>query len=236
MNKLLSIYRIIRVIAKQMVGLEPIILVRKKIPLKYHGNKGYGGWCIPEGFINQKSIVLDIGIGEDISFSQSLISMHRCTVHGFDPTPKAISFVENLKPEKFILHKYGLGGHTRMERFFLPNETNHVSGSISQAVHLGAAEITVQLLGFSDILKLINEEKITILKIDIEGAEYEFIESLDFANLSSNINILCIEFHHRWTQFGAVATRKAVKKLEDCGFTCVWRATESNEEFTFVRS
>lgn len=236
MQVILNIYRILRVLLKQAIGIEPVVWVKHSIPLRYHGHKVYGGWSIPDGFINEKSNVIDVGLGEDISFSQSLIQEHGCTIHGFDPTPRAIDFIEKQDQKKFFLHKFGLGGTSRTERFFLPNESSNVSGSIAHASHLGAREISVELLSLEDLLKLIEKNSIALLKIDIEGAEYEFIESHDFVRLSSKIDILCIEFHHRWPQFGAIATRKAVKRLEGAGFTCIWRAKASNEEFTFMQT
>jgi FkbM family methyltransferase len=236
MQAILHIYRALRVLLKQVIGLEPIVLINKSIPIRYHGNKVYGGWSIPDGFIDKESTVVDVGLGEDISFSQSLIQAHGCSVHGFDPTPKAIDFVEKQNQKNFFLHKFGLGGTSRTERFFLPNRASNVSGSIALAEHLGAQEISVELLALGALLKRIEAESISLLKIDIEGAEYEFIDSTDFEQLSSRIDVLCIEFHHRWPRFGAVATRKAVKTLERAGFSCIWRATASNEEFTFMRT
>jgi FkbM family methyltransferase len=236
MQVIFDIYRKLRVLFKQVIRIEPIVLVNKSMPLRYHGNKVYGGWSIPDRFINKESTVVDVGLGEDISFSQSLIQAHGCSVHGFDPTPKAIDFVEKQNQRGFFLHKCGLGGTSRTERFFLPNQASNVSGSIAQAEHLGAQEISVELLALGDLLKQIKAESISLLKIDIEGAEYEFIDSTEFEQLSSRIDVLCIEFHHRWPQFGASATRRAVKTLESAGFSCIWRATASNEEFTFVRT
>lgn len=235
MQKILNFYRTVRVLFKQMIGVEPVVLVSESIPLRYHGNAVYGGWSIPEGFIDQASIIVDVGLGEDISFSQSLINAHGCRVHGFDPTPKAIAFVERQGQTNFHLHKFGLGATSRTERFFLPNETSNVSGSITRAPHLGSQEIFVNLLSMSALFDLIGARSISLLKIDIEGAEYELIDSADFERLSSKIDVLCIEFHHRWPEFGSNSTLKALKKLERYGFSCIWRATASNEEFTFMR-
>lgn len=236
MQTLLHLYRILRVAFKQLIGREPVVLAKASVPLIYHGNPGYGGWSIPNGFISVSDLVVDAGLGEDISFSQSLISQYGCAVHGFDPTPRAIDYVKSLKQEKFTLHKFGLGASSRSERFFLPNESTNVSGSISQADHVGAQEIIVELLSLGAMMNKVGVNAIALLKLDIEGAEYEVIDSPDFERVAPSIDILCIEFHHRWSRFGPDATRKAVEKLERSGFVCVWRALASNEEFTFVRA
>jgi FkbM family methyltransferase len=236
MQTLLHLYRILRVAVKQLMGREPVVLVKASVPLIYHGNPGYGGWSIPEGFIKASALVVDAGLGEDISFSQSLIAQYGCTVHGFDPTPRAIDYVERLKQGKFTLHKFGLGASSRTERFFLPNESANVSGSIAQADHVGAQEIVVELLSLDAMLKQVGANAIALLKLDIEGAEYEIIDSPDFEKVAPCVDVICIEFHHRWAKFGPDSTRRAVEKLERSGFVCVWRAIASNEEFTFVRA
>lgn len=236
METVLHLYRVLRVAFKQLLGYEPVVLATASVPLAYHGNPGYGGWSIPNELISENSVVVDAGLGEDISFSQALIDRHGCLVHGFDPTPRAIEYVEGLHQKNFTLHKFGLGAISRTERFFLPNESTNVSGSIAQADHVGAREIAVELLSLEDMMKRVGADSIALLKLDIEGAEYELIASPDFERMAPNIDVLCIEFHHRWRRFGATATRSAVKKLEQCGFVCVWRAIASNEEFTFVRA
>jgi hypothetical protein len=71
--------------------------------------------------------------------------------------------------------------------------------------------------------------------MDIEGAEFDLLDSENFSKCAMYIDILCIEFHHRWRQFGVHRLRKAVDKLKSLGFECVWRNSETNEEFTFVR-
>ncbi|PKO45360.1 MAG: hypothetical protein CVU30_00545 [Betaproteobacteria bacterium HGW-Betaproteobacteria-3] len=235
MSNVLRWYRIVRIFIKKIIGLEPNISVKKKINLQYHGNLEYGGWAIPSNLINKKSIIVDVGLGEDISFSQSIINSYGCIVHGFDPTPKAIAYVKALNPRKFILHEYGLGGTTREAQFFLPNITTHVSGSIAHADHVGTTELKIQLLGIEDLFDKIKVNNISILKIDIEGAEYELLKSKEFVKYASQINIICIEFHHRWREFGNIATIEAVEILEKLGFICVWGSRSSNEEFTFLR-
>lgn len=232
----ISLYRKGRVLCRRMIGTEPTINVTYKTALRYHGNQGYGGWAIPYGILNAESAVVDIGLGEDISFSESLIAEYGCRVHGFDPTPKSIAYIQDKAPQNFQLHEIGVAGSSRIATFFLPNNPAHVSGSITKFSHVGGGQIDVKLIDIDSVFNVIDKLRIELLKIDIEGAEYELLDSDSFRKNASRIRILCIEFHHRWDEFGPAATFAAANTLHKLGFECVWQARESNEEFTFINT
>lgn len=234
MNILKSFLRRFRVNIKIKLGIEPKIKIMKGgCKLEFHGNKDYGGWAIPKNIINKNSIVLDIGIGEDISFSESIILKYNINIHGFDPTPKSIIFINKLNNSKFHMHNYGLAAKNGTCVFHLPANTNYVSGSLTKAIHMGDDQIQVNFIDVENLMLMLYIKKIDVLKIDIEGAEYEVIESEAFKRNAHRINIICVEFHHRWPEFTASSTILAVIILERLGFECVWRAAETNEEFTF---
>lgn len=230
---LLETYRTLRVVTKQLLGAEPVVLVDSQIPLEFHGN-GYCGWCVPRDFLESESVVVDIGLGEDVSFSQSLIAKYRCIVHGFDPTPRAVQYVKALGEPNLILHEFAVASRSGKAVFYLPNDATHVSGSLSKAAHVGARELHVDLVTFPDVFDLVGKQNIDVLKIDVEGAEYELIADSSFEQYAPRIRCLCVEFHHRWPNFGKLATVAAVERLRKLGFRCVWRARTTNEEFTFV--
>lgn len=232
----LSWYRKGRVLCKRAVGIEPAIDTTLDVDSEYHGNEGYGGWAVPTGILRSDSAVVDVGLGEDISFSESLIERYGCSVHGFDPTPKSIDYVQKRNPSSFYLHPMGVAGSSRKATFFLPNNPLHVSGSITKSDHVGGDRIEVQLIDLDEVLGIIGQDKIDLLKIDIEGAEYELLNSPSFRTSAEKIHVICVEFHHRWNEFGAKATLEAVATLRQLGFECMWQARESNEEFTFVNT
>lgn len=234
-NPALEGYRRARVLWRQLIGTEPRIGVDARVALQYFGHAEYGGWAIPRGCVDAASVVVDVGLGEDISFSEALIANTGCTVHGFDPTPRAIDYVRRRRPERFVLHEQGVAGSTREAQFYLPNEAAHVSGSITRAGHVGGSSLRVHLLGPDDLLQRIGRTHIDLLKLDIEGAEYELLASDGFRRLAARLRVLCIEFHHRWPEHGPAATRAAAAALRALGLRCVWRAAASNEEFTFAR-
>ena len=232
----LSLYRKGRVLYKRAIGTEPTVETTHKICTEYHGNEGYGGWAIPSGALSADSVVVDVGLGEDISFSESLIATYGCYVHGFDPTPSSLVYVEGRHPRNFHHYPMGVAGSNRDATFFLPNDPTHVSGSITKSTHVGANKINVRLIDLDNLLTIIGQDKIDLLKIDIEGAEYELLQSSAFRNNAGRIGTLCNEFHHRWEEFGPKATQAATSALSKLGFECVWQARESNEEFTFLNT
>lgn len=231
----LNFYRRLRVKIKQLLGAEPILKVQLRPPQEYHGSV-YGGWSVPLHILRPDSVIVDVGLGEDISFSASLINRYDCSVHGFDPTPRSIEYVTNAKISNLHLHKFGLSAKSGLAMFYLPNDEKHVSGSLKVADHIGKKQIEVELVDLDAVLKIIGSDHIDLLKLDIEGSEYEVFLSSCFARLAPNINILCVEFHHRWSSFGVKATDSAVRRLNELGFLCVWINETTNEEFTFIRS
>lgn len=229
-----NLMRIVRVLLKQLFLIEPIVIRKLCLDIEYHGSDACG-WNIAQSSLSNKSVVVDIGLGEDISFSKSIIEKYGLTVHGFDPTPRAINYIKTLNQQHLILYEYGIGTKRGIAKFYLPNNQNHVSGSIIREQHLGLNEVQVNLVTIGDIFGILNCTKIDLLKLDIEGAEYDLFESHEFKEYSEHIGMICIEFHHRWKSFGRQSTLNAVRILADLGFKCAWRSVINNEEFLFVK-
>ena len=231
---LLNTYRCARVLGLQALRVEPWVPLRARLPLEFHGD-AYCGWYIPRGRLDRNAVVVDVGLGENISFSTSLMARYGCRVSGFDPTPRAIQYVKAHAPPGFVLHEVAVAAQRGSAEFYLPNEEAHVSGSLAQAGHVGARKIQVELISLADLFERIGTDQIDLLKLDIEGAEYPLIDCADFRRLAPRIGSLCIEFHHRWEIFGSRATRSAVQTLESLGLHCAWRSRTTNKEFLFVR-
>jgi FkbM family methyltransferase len=218
-----------------MAGREPVIPVEAGHVLERHGSE-YGGWQILRGSISSDSVVVDIGLGEDISFSVSLMDQAGCTVHGFDPTPRAIAYVRGLALPRLVLHEVGVAARSGRVTFHLPDNDAHVSGSLLRGEHTSRRSIDVDVVALDDVFRRIGAERIDLLKLDVEGAEYDTLLSGAFRELAPRIRTICVEFHHRWPAVGPDATRRAVERLAELGFSCVWQNRTTNEEFTFVNS
>ena len=184
---------------------------------EWMGNN-YGGFYIHPDILNSNSIVFSFGIGEDISF---------------DPTPKSIDYINKQMPIKnFSFHPFGISEESGEKTFYLPMNSNHVSGSLHQTDGVDHNNsINLEFKSLSDILKDIQIKNIDILKIDIEGSEYDVLDSI--LSLVIVIKQVLIEFHPQMFKNGRELTTNCFKKLDGKGFKC-FGVSENFSEFSFV--
>jgi len=228
MRKLLRrIRRIIRFCLKKDFFTKPDIAVTQK----FFGT-AYGGWNVATTAIDKNSVVYSFGIGEDASFDSALIAEYNLTVHGFDPTPKSIDWIKKQPlSENFILHTYGLAQFDGELTFHPPKNENHVSHSIFNQSSSNTNTINVPVKTLSTILKILNHDRIDILKMDIEGAEYEVLKNI----LDSPIRPrqILIEFHHRFPAVGIKQSKEAISALKDADYS-IFAVSSSGEEYCFI--
>ena len=203
-----------------------------KLNKKWIGND-YGGFYVASDFLNQESVVYSFGIGEDISFDTELIGLYGCIVHGFDPTPRSINWINlNTTPDKFIFHNYGIDIVNGEKTFFLPKNESFVSGSIHQINQLKTKAIKVQMQNLETICNELGHSKIDVLKMDIEGSEYEIIPYLMSLNLP--IEQILIEFHHRFFEDGFAKTKNVLEMLKNNGYK-IFGVSNSMQEISFIK-
>lgn len=194
----------------------------------------YGGFFVCDKLLNQQSIVYSFGIGCDISFSSDLISKYGCTVYAFDPTPKSVQWVHRQPlPKGFVFTDCGISSISGLTKFFLPKNPKFVSGSIINHSNVSQDEfIMVKMSALSDIAQKLKHDKIDILKIDIEGFEYEVLDSILDSGLS--IDQILIEFHYRFIPDGKEKTIAAIKKLNNYGYE-IFAISRSFNEVSFIK-
>jgi FkbM family methyltransferase len=203
------------------------------------------------------SVCYCVGAGEDISFDLQLINRFGCSVYTFDPTPKANRHFELLRNNTFLnkttfingvgsedyqcdastlsrLHffPYGLWSETKTMRFYAPKDPSHVSHSL---VNLQRTQeyFEADCRTVKQVMSDLNHSRITLLKLDVEGAEYKIIDSM-LADAIFPI-ILCVEFDEgRNPQDSAYLDRvnSTIKKLKEAGYLATFFDTWN---VTFVK-
>ena len=195
-----------------------------KIEVEKLGNKSEGWWIASYVIKDKQPLVFSFGLGEDISFDMGIMQKYNAKVYGFDPTPKAIKYVKSIKTgDNFILQEYAVSNADEQITFNLPKNENHVSGSI---VDINSTNtITVEAKRIQTILEELNikADEIDILKMDIEGAEYNVIE--DMFNCKIFPKQVLIEYHHFFDSITDEQTKNSILLL-----------LENNYELFYIES
>lgn len=203
-----------------------------RVPMRWHGSQ-YGGFFLEESRIDRDSIVYSVGIGKDMSFDFSLNQKFGCKVFCFDPTPESIDWFKKQKRGKdFMFSDYGISDQAGNMSFHLPKNEDHVSGSILRNSLVSEQRvIQVKMKTLRDAMEEHGHSHIDVLKIDIEGAEYDVVADL----LQSSIQVrqILVEIHDRLFDRGYLKSQRMIGQLRKAGFE-LFGISKSFEELSFV--
>ncbi|HEY3498488.1 MAG TPA: FkbM family methyltransferase [Polyangiaceae bacterium] len=190
----------------------------------------YGGYAVVPDRIRRGALVYSVGLGEDISFDLALIERFGCTVHGFDPTPRSLAWLEQQRlPEGFVVHPYGLADFDGTASFAPPANPEHVSHSLLSDRAGERIEMPVKRL--ATVLAELGHERIDILKMDIEGAEYGVLD--DLLATGRLPEQLMVEYHHGMSSASLETTEASLDRLRAAGYR-VFDARETGREFSLL--
>ena len=203
-----------------------------KCPTERFGS-GYGGWDVVPTNIDSHSIVYSFGVGEDASFDIALIEKFDLTIQAFDPTPKSIEWVKKQRfTDRFVMHDCGIAALDGTVLFNPPENPDHVSHTLLDRPSTKMQSISVPVKRLESIMKELGHKYIDILKMDIEGAEYDVINEMSKSDIRPQQ--ILVEFHHRFQGVGIRETIKAIRRLKIMGYN-LFSVSDTNEEFGFIR-
>jgi FkbM family methyltransferase len=210
--------------------LDVFVRPQCSVPLVSLG-QGPGSWAVWPNGLGSSSVIYSCGVGRDISFERAMIERYGVTVHAFDPTPLALTWARSQQlPPNFHLHEMGIAPYDGVARFQPPSKAKFESYSMVRRSGLGHS-ILAPVRRFGTLAEMLGHTRVDILKMDVEGAEYEVLPDI----LSSSIPVgqILVEFHHRWKEVGAAQTRRAIASLDAAGYV-VAAVSSAGTEYTFV--
>lgn len=186
----------------------------------------YGGWtmCTPLYSLKDQ-LVYTIGVGRNIKWDEAIMQEFHTIHHGWDPTPTAQDFFSKRSiPSQFYFHNVGLAAYDGSIRLKLP-EGNADSYTVMQQKGIAkkGTEGVYPVLTLQSMMRHNHHDHLAILKIDVEGAEFEVIKLWHQKNAEIAADQVLIEFHGRYFDSGANMVREAVKQMAELGFMLVHR-------------
>jgi FkbM family methyltransferase len=226
-----AIYRRARRLLRRAAGRDIQFPVQIDVPTARHGSEGAWWEICPRG-IGPGSVVYCVGIGTDISFDLALIETYGVTVHAFDPTPGSIAWLKAQRlPSQYRWREVGLAAHDGRATFFPPENRSYVSHTMVPGVGDDDRAIEVEVRRVSTLMRDLGHGRIDVLKMDIEGAEYDVLDDM----LATGVmpRQLLVEFHHRFPGVGIEPTRRTVERLNAAGYR-IFSTAPSGEEYGFI--
>jgi FkbM family methyltransferase len=172
--------------------------------------------------LNTNSIVFDVG-GYKGEWSEKLIPKYNCFIFIFEPVKEYYDI---------IINKFRNNKKIKVYNFGLSNEDKHIeickdeNKSSTNIMNTSNKEV-IELVDISNFIIKNNINKIDLLKINIEGDEYNVIDSLFKNNIIKNILNIQVQFHNFVNDY-LLKVNKAKNELIKThfmtyGFDCVWK-------------
>ncbi len=192
----------------------------------------YGGWSVIPELMPPKPCVFSIGIGQDISFDLEMIGRFNATVFGFDPTPKAMTWIKTQRvPEQFHFVPIGLADFDGVADFGL-NRPDWDSYSVTLPVAESVDRAQCRVARLISLAREVDVQHIDILKIDIEGSEYSAVPDLLASGLVFGQFLL--ELHYKYGNKAELGhARDLLKLVDDRGYR-LFNRTPVGREFCFI--
>ena len=136
------------------------------------------------------SVVMDLG-GYRGDWANEIHSRYQCRVHVFEPVLSfADGIVRRFSDNAAIeVHPYGLGRSSRTESIGL-------SADASSMFQQNGQRESIQLQDVAEWFQQHQVDRVALMKINIEGGEYELLERLLETRLASQIDNIQVQFHN----------------------------------------
>lgn len=139
--------------------------------------------------LNENSIVFDLG-GYEGKWAAKIFSKYCCFIHIFEPVIEFASRIENRfsRNKKVTVYKFGLSNENKISKILIDKN--------SSSFYKSGKEVTnARLVRAVDFIKKNRIEKIDLMKINIEGGEYDLLEHLIVSGFIKKIKNIQIQFH-----------------------------------------
>lgn len=169
----------------------------------------YGGWTVDLDAIPERGFILDVGVGRDVSFAESLTTIRPGLSFVFvDPDPACGDWLKTRAPAQVAHGVFICGAVSTMDGSVkLWKNRNPAGGSDSLVMansNSGRRCVDVAAVSLRTLIKKFSP---VLVKLDIEGTEFDVFDD------TYGVPQVAMEFHERlipgksWADVKAIAER-----------------------------
>jgi FkbM family methyltransferase len=172
-------------------------------------------------FVKEDRVVVDIGA--NIGWYSILLgrAASKGRIIAFEPIPSTIGFLKkNLAlngTTNVELHEHGLSDEEKELVFYFHPHVSGATSSQNLLENSGAVEVRSQVKRMDDVLA--GEERIDLLKCDVEGAELSALRG-GMDTIARTRPVLFIEMLRKWSAKFGYHPNDIITLLKDIGYEC----------------
>lgn len=182
---------------------------------------------IPPNFIfferfSPDSVIVDAGCSYEADLSRHMMHTYGARAFGVDPTRKHEAPLRTLEQEsggRFTLIQAAIAAQDGTLTFneSLTNESGSIFNDHYNMRNFESRSYEVEALSLPGLMQRLGVPQVDLLKLDLEGAEYDLLNAVSAADLAPFRQIF-VEFHHNAVPHLTPAdTQARVHKLESLG-------------------
>lgn len=139
--------------------------------------------------LNENSLVFDLG-GYEGQWASDIFAMYCCSIHIFEPVEEYFDNIARRFSRNKKIHVYRLGLASENTQWKIS-----VAGPGSSIFRAGADSRNIQLVRAVDFFQEHHLSGIDLMKINIEGGEYDLLEHLIATGWVRRIKDIQVQFH-----------------------------------------
>jgi FkbM family methyltransferase len=147
-----------------------------------------------EADLDETSVVVDAGafVGE---WSMRIAERYDPVIHAYEPNPQVLAHLREVLAghERAHVHPYGLGDRDQNARLSLRGPGASIYGD--RHAEGDTPSIGVEIRDVVAEFEGLGVEHIDLLKVNIEGGEYDLFDRLDAGGWLPRIDVVSVQFH-----------------------------------------
>ncbi|MES2812670.1 MAG: FkbM family methyltransferase [Bacteroidota bacterium] len=174
--------------SKKKVIVNPNELIQRERVLPWFAVKGDETLRLDYD-LNEKSVVFDVG-GYKGEFASNIFCKYNAVIYVFEPIQSFFQIIQNkfAKNSKVKIYNFGLAAKDEQIQISMSDNASSVFLKIENSE-------TIQLKSIVNFIQENDIQSVDLIKINIEGGEYELLESLIENNLISVFKNIQVQFH-----------------------------------------